>query len=63
MTNFRSCHLIVNRKLAHDRSSRVCDFIDPDFSVGEVLLIYFLNGLHPQTLTFSFAITLILGKR
>ena len=28
--------------------------------VGEVFLLHFLNGLHPQRLTFSLAITLIL---
>ena len=30
MTTFRSCHLIVNRKLADDRR-HVCDFKDADF--------------------------------
>ena len=40
MTTFQSCHLIVNRKLPHDRR-HVCDFIDADFFVGEVFLLYF----------------------
>ena len=30
MTNFRSCRLIVNRKLPYD-PRHVCDFIDADF--------------------------------
>ena len=62
MTTFWSCHLIVNRTLADDRR-RVGDFIDADFSVNKVFLLYFRNGLHPQTLTFVLAITLILEKR
>ena len=40
MTNFWSCHLIVNRKLADDRK-HVRDFIDADFFVWEVFLLYF----------------------
>ena len=28
------------------------DFMDADYLCGEVLLLGFLNGLHPQTLTF-----------
>ena len=31
------------------------------FSVGEVFLLYFLNGVHPQTLTVFLAIMLIVG--
>ena len=62
MTSFRSCHLIVNRKLPDDRR-RVRDFIDADFFVGEIFILYFWNGLHPQTPTFSPTILLVWGKR
>ena len=36
--------------------------MDADFFVGEVFLLHFLNGFHPQTLTFFLTIMLILGK-
>ena len=49
--NFWSCHLIVARKLPNDHR-HVHDFIDTDFFVGKVFLLYSRNGLHPQTLTF-----------
>ena len=39
MITFRSCHLMVNIKLAND-CSHVCDFIHADFFVGEVFLLY-----------------------
>ena len=42
MTTFRSCHLMVHRKLADDRR-HVGDFIDADFFVGEVFLLCFFN--------------------
>ena len=38
--NFLSCHFIVNRKLTHDFRHH-CDFIDADFFVGELFLLYF----------------------
>ena len=39
MTNFWSCHLIVNRKLTDDRR-HVCDFIDLGVFFREVLLVH-----------------------
>ena len=41
---------------------RVHDVIDADYFGGEVLLLHFLNGRHPQTLAFLSAIMLIVGK-
>ena len=61
MTPFRSCHLIVNRKLVDDRR-HLCDFIDTDFFIGKVLPIYFWNALHPQTLTFFLVLMFIWEK-
>ena len=46
MTTFRSCHPIVNRTLVNDHR-HVRDFIDAEFFIGEVFLLYFWNGLHP----------------
>ena len=40
MATFRSCQLIVNRKLPDVRYFRDADF----FSVAEVLLLYFPSG-------------------
>ena len=37
MTTFRSCHLIVNRKLPDD-CRHVRDFVEADLVVGEVFL-------------------------
>ena len=55
MTTFWSCHLIVpDRRHVHG-------FIDADLSIEKILLLYFRNGLYPQTLTFFLAIMLILG--
>ena len=51
MTTFWSCHLIVNRTIADDRRHGR-DLIDTEFSHWEVFLLYFWNGLNPQTLTF-----------
>ena len=62
MITFRSCHLIVNRTLPDDHR-RVCDFIDNNSFRWGGISIYFLNGLHPQTLTFVLAITLIFENR
>ena len=63
MTTFRSCHLIVNRKLPNDRR-HVLDFIDAGFVlVGRYFYsVFFLNGFYPQTPTFFLSIMLILGK-
>ena len=61
LTTFRSCHLIVNRKLP-DGCRYVCDFIEDDFFVGGFLL-YFWNGLHVQTLTIFSRYYLHLGEK
>ena len=42
MTNFWSCHLIVDRKLADDRR-HVHDFIDADLSRWGENLLHFSN--------------------
>ena len=42
MATFWSCHLIVDRKLPDDRR-RARDFIDTDFFVGKILLLYFFK--------------------
>ena len=47
MTNFQSFHLIVNIKPVGNRR-HAYDFIDADFFVGEVFLLYFRHGIHPQ---------------
>ena len=61
MTISRSFHLILNKKHLDDRRY-VRDFIGADFSVRDIFLLYFWNGLHPQTLTFFLAIMLIWEK-
>ena len=62
MTTFRSCRLIVNRKLPND-CRHVCEFIDADFFIVELFLLYFWNRFHQQTLIFFLAIMVIWGKR
>ena len=52
---------IVDRKLAYD-GRHIRDVIEADYFGGEVFLVHFCNGLHPQTLTLLLAIMLILGK-
>ena len=62
MVSFRSCHLIVSRKLA-DGGWYVFYFIKADYFIREVYLLDFLNRLHAQKETFfSLAIMLIVGK-
>ena len=61
MTTFQSCHLVVSRNIPDDHK-HVHDFIDTDLSHGEVFLLYFWNGLNPQTLKTFLAIMLIWGK-
>ena len=46
MTNFRSCHPIVNRKLPDDRR-HVRDFIDADFLLGRYFYFIFeMDSIH-----------------
>ena len=45
MTDFLSCHLIVNRKLTDDRR-HVSDFIDADFFIADVFLLYLMDSIH-----------------
>mgnify|MGYP001794515510 CR=1 FL=1 len=61
MNIFGSCHLMINSDPYNDHR-HIDDFIDADYSGGEVLLLN-LNGLHPQTLIFLLAIVLRLKKR
>ena len=61
MTTFRSCHLIVNRKLPDDRR-HVHDFIDADFfHCGDISTI-FLEWTPSTNITSILAILLILGE-
>ena len=62
MTTFQICHLRANRKLSNARR-HIYDFIDADiYFIREVLVLHFVNGLHPLTLVFFPNTSLIFGK-
>ena len=46
-----------------ENSPMIVGMFVTSFFVGEVFLLYFWNGIHPQALTFFLAITLIWWKR
>mgnify|MGYP001792869073 FL=1 len=57
MKNLGSCRPIIDIIIViiiikpHDCCRHVRDFIDAVFSSGEIILLHFSNGRHPQTLT------------
>ena len=58
MTTFRSCRLIVNRKLTDDRT-HVCDFIDVAFLHWGGIYTLFWEWNPSKMLTIILNITLI----
>ena len=62
MTNFWSCHLVINRNPPPMILGMFVTSWMLVLFVGKVFLLHILNAFHPQTLTFFLAVMLIMRE-